>query len=100
MKDMIEFVNSVKHSDFEQAAIRFFDETVCLYNIIGNNNYKDISSSVDENNSISFLLEFDSIEDIEKMDFEFANSYAYSFNRNFKIIQERDGLFISVKFIS
>jgi hypothetical protein len=63
--DRIVFVQSIEYEDFEKSIVRFFDENMALYNLVGE--YQcGITGNVDDA-SISFDLKFDEIRDIEKI---------------------------------
>lgn len=65
--DRILFVKSIEYDDFEKSIVRFFDENMALYNLVGEyQNIDCITGNVD-GKSISFDLKFNNEEDSSKM---------------------------------
>lgn len=65
--DRIEFVQSIDYENFEKSIVRFFDENMALYNLVGE--YKNIgciTGNVD-GSSITFDLTFNNKKDSKKM---------------------------------
>ena len=65
--DRLAFVKSIGYNDFEKSIVRFFDENMALYNLVGEyQNIDCITGNVD-GKSITFDLKFNNQEDSETM---------------------------------
>lgn len=65
--DRLEFVKSIEYYDFEQSIVRFFDENMALYNLVGEyKNIECITGNVDDK-SIIFDLKFNDLDSCKKM---------------------------------
>lgn len=72
--DRLQFVQSIGYENFEKSIVRFFDENMALYNLIGEyKNINCITGNVDDK-SITFDIKFDNISDSEKMCLIICNS--------------------------
>ena len=83
--DRIQFVKSIEYNDFEKSIVRFFDENMALYNLIGEyENIQCIKGNVDDK-SISFSLKFNNKEDCEKMYFLICGEQICIYGRLYSI---------------
>lgn len=65
--DRIQFIQSIEYEDFEKSIVRFFDENMLLYNLVGGYvDIKCITGNVNEKH-ITFDLSFNTSEDMDKM---------------------------------
>lgn len=66
--DRVEFVNSLSFpDDIVPGIIKFFDQTMCLYNIIGGGLYSNINANGDDQ-SVCFDIKFESNEPMVKLE--------------------------------
>ena len=65
--DRLQFVQSIEYNDFKKSIVRFFDENMALYNLIGEyENINCITGNVNDS-SITFDLKFNDEYDSKKM---------------------------------
>lgn len=104
MNDILNFISSIGYSNFEDSVTTFFDETIALYNLIGDYNIithnecpSQIDGKVDES-SIKFILTFSNENDAIKMHDIMDSIPITVFNRTFHSIQTLNGSSIIVEF--
>lgn len=65
--DRLQFVKSIGYDNFKESIVRFFDENMALYNLVGEyKNINCITGNVDDK-SITFDLKFNNVSDSNKM---------------------------------
>ena len=65
--DHIDFIKSINIEDFENSLRLFFDQIMAAYNLIGRFQGMDISTEIDENVTIRFIILTSSEEEAREL---------------------------------